>query len=240
MQIIPAIDLKDGKCVRLYKGEEDMVTVFSDYPAEVAKKWEDSGAGMVHVVDLDGAFSGEPKNLSAIRDILDAVSCPIQLGGGIRNIETVRQYIDLGVKRVIIGTAAFSDNGFLKGACAEFPGSIAVGIDTKEGKIAVKGWTEVIDADSSSVLKEFEKIGVSAILNTNIDRDGTMEGINLDQVRDFIDASPIPVIASGGIATMDDLDKLATIENLGLSGVILGKSLYTGKIDLKEAIERYS
>lgn len=240
MQIIPAIDLKDGKCVRLYKGEESNVTVFSENPGDVAKKWEDAGASMIHVVDLDGAFSGEPVNLPAIEDILRSVSCPVQLGGGIRNIVTVRKYIDLGIKRVIIGTAAFSDNGFLREACAEYPGSIAVGVDTKNGKIAVKGWTEVIDTYSAEVLKEFKEIGVSAILNTNIDRDGTMEGINLDQISAFISVSPIPVIASGGIASTDDLDKLATIEELGLSGAILGKSLYTGAIDLKEAIERYS
>lgn len=240
MQIIPAIDLKDGKCVRLYKGEESNVTVFSENPGDVAKKWEDAGASMIHVVDLDGAFSGEPVNMPAIEDILRSVSSPVQLGGGIRNIETVRKYIDLGIKRVIIGTAAFSDNGFLREACAEYPGSIAVGVDTKNGKIAVKGWTEVIDTDSSEVLQEFKEIGVSAILNTNIDRDGTMEGINLDQISAFISVSPIPVIASGGIASTDDLDKLATIEELGLSGAILGKSLYTGTIDLKEAIERYS
>ncbi len=240
MQIIPAIDLKDGKCVRLYKGEESNVTVFSENPGEVAKKWEDAGASMIHVVDLDGAFSGEPVNLAAIQDIVDSVSCPVQLGGGIRNIETVRKYIDLGIKRIIIGTAAFSDKEFLREACTEFPGSIAVGVDTKNGKIAVKGWTEVIDADSSALLKEFEEIGVSAILNTNIDRDGTMEGINLDQISEFISDSPIPVIASGGIASTDDLDKLATIEELGISGAILGKSLYTGTIDLKDAIERYS
>lgn len=240
MQIIPAIDLKDGKCVRLYKGEESNVTVFSENPGDVAKKWEDAGASMIHVVDLDGAFSGEPVNMPAIEDILRSVSCPVQLGGGIRNIETVRKYIDLGIKRVIIGTAAFSDNGFLREACAEYPGSIAVGVDTKNGKIAVKGWTEVIDTDTTDVLMEFKEIGVSAILNTNIDRDGTMEGINLDQVREFVASSPIPVIASGGIASTDDLDKLATIEELGISGAILGKSLYTGTIDLKEAIERYS
>lgn len=240
MQIIPAIDLKDGKCVRLYKGEETNVTVFSENPGEVAKKWEDAGATMIHVVDLDGAFSGEPVNLGAIKDIVDSVSCPVQLGGGIRNIETVRKYIELGIKRVILGTAAFGDNEFLKQACSEFPGSIAVGVDTKNGKIAVKGWTEVIDADTSELLKEFHEIGVSMILNTNIDRDGTMEGINIKQVSKFISASPIPVIASGGIASTEDLEKLSTIESLGLSGAILGKSLYIGSIDLKDAIERYS
>lgn len=240
MLVIPAIDLKDGKCVRLYKGEEGTETVFSENPEEVARKWEGCGAGWIHVVDLDGAFKGEPVNLSVIRRIAESVSCPIQVGGGIRNIGTVRDYFAIGIGRVILGTAAFSDEGFLRQACGEFPGKIAVGIDTKEGKIAVKGWTEVIDSDTSEVLKNLSDIGVSLILNTNIDRDGTMEGIDIDAVKEFIESSPIPVIASGGIATDDDLEKLSSIEDAGLYGAILGKSIYTGTINLKEAIERYS
>ncbi len=240
MLIIPAIDLKDGKCVRLYKGEEGTETVFSERPEEVARKWEECGAEWIHVVDLDGAFRGEPKNLSVIERIAGSVSCPIQVGGGIRNIGSVRDYFGIGVGRVIIGTAAFSNESFLREACGEFPEKVAVGIDTKEGKIAVKGWTEVIDSDTSEVLKNLADIGVSLILNTNIDRDGTMEGINLDAAREFIESSPIPVIASGGIATDDDLEKLSSIEHLGLYGAILGKSIYTGTIDLKDAIERYS
>ncbi len=240
MIIIPAIDIKDGKCVRLFKGEEEKVTVFSDHPSEVAKEWEDAGAKWIHVVDLDGAFSGKPKNYNVIKSIVDTVSCPVQVGGGIRNIDTVREYVKMGVKRIILGTAAFSDQDFLRNACSEFPQEIAVGIDTKNGKIAVKGWTEVIDQGTQEVMRNLQEVGVSIVLNTNIDRDGTMEGINIDGAREFIEQSPIPVIASGGIATMEDLEKLASIEHLGLYGAILGKSIYTGSVNLKEAIQRYS
>lgn len=239
MLIIPAIDLKDGKCVRLFKGEEGTETVFSERPGEVAAKWEAAGAEWIHVVDLDGAFTGEPRNLSGIKEIKNAVECRIQVGGGIRNIETVRQYVDLGIGRIIIGTAAFTDGEFLREACREFPGMIAVGLDTKNGKIAVKGWKEVIDTGTEEALGNLHEAGVSLILNTNIDRDGTMEGINIKAARDFIESSPMPVIASGGIATTDDLDKLRPLEDAGLYGAILGKSLYTGTIDLKTAIERY-
>jgi phosphoribosylformimino-5-aminoimidazole carboxamide ribotide isomerase len=240
MHIIPAIDLKDGKCVRLYKGEEGTETVFSENPGEVARKWEGCGARWIHVVDLDGAFRGEPKNLDVVKDIVAKVSCPVQAGGGIRNIDTVRSYFALGVKRVILGTAAFADDTFLRQACEEFPGMVAVGIDTKQGKIAVKGWKEVIDSDTGDVLRRLDDAGVSVILNTNIDRDGTMEGINLEAARKFIESSPLPVIASGGISTTEDLDGLKTLEDSGLYGVILGKSIYTGSIDLRDAIQRYS
>jgi len=240
MQVIPAIDLKDGKCVRLFKGEEGTETVFSENPGDIARRWEESGARWIHVVDLDGAFKGEPRNMDVVRNITAGVSCAVQVGGGIRNIETVRKYFSLGVNRVILGTAAFSDEEFLRNACTEFPGAIAVGIDTKNGKIAVKGWKEVIDADTKEVLRTLDDAGVSVILNTNVDRDGTMEGINVEAARDFIGSSPIPVIASGGIATSADLDKLKPLEEIGLYGVILGKSIYTGSINLKDAIERYS
>lgn len=240
MLVIPAIDLKDGKCVRLFKGKEGSETVFSDKPEDVAVKWEDSGAEWIHVVDLDGAFSGEPRNLDVIKRIVGSVSCSVQVGGGLRNIETVRSYFDIGIERAIIGTAAFSDEEFLSEACREFPGKIAVGIDTKNGKIAVKGWKEVIDLDTKDALANLKNAGVSVILNTNIDRDGTMEGINIESAKEFIESSPLPVIASGGIATTDDLEKLSTIEGLGLYGAILGKSIYTGSIDLRDAIERYS
>lgn len=240
MQVIPAIDLKDGKCVRLFKGEEGTETVFSENPGDIALKWEEAGARWIHVVDLDGAFSGEPRNMQVVRDITARVSCAVQVGGGIRNIETVRKYFSLGVNRVILGTAAFSDEEFLRQACGEFPGAIAVGIDTKKGKIAVKGWKEVIEADTKEALLRLDDAGVSVILNTNVDRDGTMEGINVEAARDFICSSPLPVIASGGIATSADLDKLKPLEEIGLYGVILGKSIYTGSIDLKDAIERYS
>ncbi len=239
MLIIPAIDIKNGKCVRLLRGEEGTEIVFSEDLIETAKKWESCGASWIHVVDLDGAFTGEPKNLDLVTEIINSVSCSVQVGGGIRNVETVRTYINKGVGRVIIGTAAFSDQDFLKRACDEFPSKVAVGIDTKNGKIAVKGWRETLDVDKSEVLKDLKNAGVSVILHTNVDRDGTMEGVNLESVKNFIRLSPIPVIASGGIATMDDLDKLSTIETLSLYGVILGKSIYTGSIDLKKAVKWY-
>ena len=240
MIIIPAIDLKDGNCVRLFKGEDGTETVFSSMPSDVAKRWEDSGAKWIHVVDLDGAFKGSPKNLEVIKNIVKSVSCSVQVGGGIRNIETVDRYINLGVERVIIGTAAFDDLDFLSKACESYPEKIAVGIDTKLGKIAIKGWTEVIDDDIEKVVSNLKSLGVSLIIHTNVDKDGTMEGIDIDPIKEFVDSSSIPTVASGGIATNDDLEKLSTLEEIGLYGVILGKSIYTNSINLETAIERFS
>jgi len=238
--IIPAIDLKDGKCVRLLKGEEGTETVFSENPSDVARKWEDCGAGLIHVVDLDGAFSGEPRNLDTIKEIVKSVSSSVQVGGGVRDIKTIESYIKLGVSRVILGTAAFLKGGFLIEACMRFPQKIAVGVDTKMGKIAVRGWKEVMDLDTNSILNDLKSAGVSLVIHTNVDRDGTMEGVNLDSAREFVKSSPIPVIASGGIGSMEDIERLSSLEESGLIGVILGKSIYTGKINLREAIERFS
>ncbi len=240
MLIIPAIDLKEGKCVRLLKGEEGTETVFSEDPSEVARKWEGCGAKLIHVVDLDGAFSGQPKNVDVIRKIIESVSSSVQIGGGIRSIEAIENYISMGAGRIILGTAAFLDSRFLTEACRRFPEKIAVGIDTKMGKVAVKGWKEVVDLEIESTLGVLESAGVSLIIHTNVDRDGTMEGVNLESVREFVKASPIPVIGSGGIASMEDIEKLSSLEELGLIGVILGKSIYTGRINLKEAIEKFS
>ncbi len=240
MLIIPAIDLKDGRCVRLLKGEEGTETVFSENPAEIARKWQSLGAQWIHVVDLDGAFTGNPKNSESIEQIVKSVTCEVQLGGGIRNLDTVARYIELGVSRVIIGTAAITDPDFVKDACNLYPGKIAVGLDTKNGRIAVRGWKEVVEEDTASVLTRLEEAGVPITIFTNVDRDGTMEGINLDSVKSFLDSSPMPVVASGGIARMQDLDKLSTLEPEGLTGVILGRSIYTGDIDLRAAIEKYS
>lgn len=240
MLVIPAIDLKGGKCVRLLKGEEGTEVVFSEDPVETAKKWEGCGAKLIHVVDLDGAFLGEPRNLDTIRAIRDSVSVDIQVGGGIRSIETVRRYFDIGINRVIIGTAAFKDPQFLSRVCTEFPGRVAVGVDTKGGKLALYGWKAVADVDLEVVLKGLFELGVSLLIHTDVDRDGTMEGINTDSIKRFLSLSPIPVIASGGIASIKDIELLSTLEDLGLIGVILGKSIYTGRIDLKEAIDRFS
>ena len=240
MLIIPAIDLKNGKCVRLFKGEEGTETVFSENPLEIAKQWQDCGAGLIHVIDLDGAFSGEPMSFDIIREIVNSISVPVQVGGGIRNIKTIEKYLESGVTRIILGTAAFYNREFLTEACKSFPQRIAVGIDTKMGKIAVKGWKEVIDLDTESVLNGLMAAGVSLVIHTDVDRDGTMGGINLNYVERFVKTSPIPVIASGGISSMGDIEKLSFLEEFGLAGVILGKSLYTAKINLKEAIQRFS
>lgn len=240
MLIIPAIDLRNGKCVRLLKGEEGTETVFSDSPVEVARRWEASGARLIHVVDLDGAFSGEPINFDIIREISNSVSASVQVGGGIRNIEAVEKYLEAGISRTILGTAAFQNPAFLAEACKKFPEKIAVGVDTKTGKIAVKGWKEVMDLDTPSVLSNLKMVGVSMIIHTDVDRDGTMSGVSVNAVEEFIKSSPLPVVASGGISSMGDLEKLSALERFGLIGAIVGKSIYTGKINLEEAIEKFS
>ena len=240
MLIIPAIDLKGGKCVRLLKGEEGTETVFSENPLQTARKWEGCGARLIHVVDLDGAFSGEPRNFEIIRDIVNTVSADVQVGGGIRNINTVEKYISVGVRRVILGTSAFQDRKFLIDVCKSFPERVGVGIDTKMGKIAVKGWKEVIDLDTEDFLNGLNAIGVSLVIHTDVDRDGTMEGVNLNAVEKFVKSSPIPVITSGGISSMEDIEKLSSLEEFGLVGIILGRSIYTGKINLNKAIQKFS
>ena len=240
MLIIPAIDLKEGKCVRLLKGEEGTETVFSENPLQTARKWEGCGARLIHVVDLDGAFSGEPGNFEIIRDIVNTVSADVQVGGGIRNINTVEKYISVGVRRVILGTSAFQDRKFLIDVCKSFPERVGVGIDTKMGKIAVKGWKEVIDLNTEDFLKDFNVLGVSLVVHTDVDRDGTMGGVNLSSIEKFVKSSPIPVIASGGISSMEDIEKLSTLEEFGLVGIILGRSIYTGKINLNKAIQKFS
>ncbi len=239
MEIIPAIDLKDGKCVRLLKGEEGTETVFSTDPVQTAREWEACGAKWIHLVDLNGAFKGTPENFETISDILQHLDSSIQVGGGIREIETIDRYISAGVKRVIIGTKAFTDDQFIKKACERHPGKIAVGIDTKNEKIAIRGWKEVIDDSVEETVNKLEGFGVCMFINTNVDKDGTMEGINLQPVKKFIDICTSPVIASGGIASMNDLQKLSDLNSSGLHGVILGRSIYSGSIDLKSAIERY-
>jgi len=238
--IIPAIDLKGGKCVRLLKGEEGTETVFSENPLQTARKWEGCGARLIHVVDLDGAFSGEPRNFEIIRDIVNTVSADVQVGGGIRNINTVEKYISVGVRRVILGTSAIQDRKFLIDVCKSFPERVGVGIDTKMGKIAVKGWKEVIDLDTEDFLNGLNAIGVSLVIHTDVDRDGTMEGVNLNAVEKFVKSSPIPVITSGGISSLEDIEKLFTLEEFGLVGIILGRSIYTGKINLNKAIQKFS
>jgi phosphoribosylformimino-5-aminoimidazole carboxamide ribotide isomerase len=237
--IIPAVDLKNGNCVRLLKGEEGTETVFSNSPSDTAKRWERCGAEWIHVVDLDGAFRGDPRNFEAAREIVRSVSSNIQVGGGIRNIAAVEKYLEIGVKRVIIGTSAFTDRGFLRDICWRFPGKIAVGVDTKGGKIALRGWKETIDTSIAGSMLEFRDIGVSLVIHTNVDRDGTMEGIDADSVKSFLSLCPLPVIVSGGIASLADLSEIQSIGNDNLVGAILGKSLYSGSIDLEDSIRRF-
>ncbi len=240
MLIIPAIDLKDGKCVRLLRGEEGTETVFSQDPVAVAKEWEACGARLIHVVDLDGAFSGKPRNFELIKEIVSCVSCPVQIGGGIRDIETIEKYLDTGLHRIILGTAALQKPEILIEANRRFPRRIAVGIDTRNGKIAVRGWKETVDFNLKFFLNDLKTAGTSLVVHTDIDRDGTLEGINISAITEFVKSSPIPVIASGGVSSTDDLDKLSGLTKAGLLGAIVGKSIYSGKLDLREAIKRFS
>jgi len=236
MIVIPAIDLKEGRCVRLEQGLMDKDTVFNDDPAAQALEWQRQGAELLHIVDLDGAFAGQPRNRSAIEAILGAISIPAQLGGGIRELATIEAYLALGLSRVIIGTAAQRDPGLVKEACSLFPGRIVVGIDAKNGMVAVQGWAEVTDCTASDLARRFEGFGVSAIIYTDISRDGMLQGPNLEATRELAEAVTIPVIASGGVSRLEDIKNLMAIEKSGVTGVITGKAVYTGAIKLAEAI----
>lgn len=236
MIVIPAIDLKEGKCVRLEQGLMERDTVFSDHPAEQALKWQQAGAELLHLVDLDGAFAGEPKNRGAIQAILAEIGIPAQLGGGIRDLTTIEVYLSLGLSRVIIGTAAQRNPQLVKDACAAFPGQIVVGIDAKNGMVAVQGWAELTDITAVDLAKQFEDCGVSAIIYTDISRDGMMAGPNIESTKMLAEAISIPVIASGGVSSLLDIENLMTIECSGVSGVITGKAIYTGALSLPEAI----
>jgi phosphoribosylformimino-5-aminoimidazole carboxamide ribotide isomerase len=236
MIVIPAIDLKEGKCVRLEQGLMDKDTVFNDNPAAQARAWQDQGAEMLHIVDLDGAFAGQPKNRAAIEAIIAAITIPSQLGGGIRDIETIEAYLSLGLSRVIIGTAAQRNPELVKEACARFPGRIVVGIDAKNGMVAVQGWAEVTDITAVDLARKFEGFGVSAIIYTDISRDGMLQGPNLEATKALAEAVSIPIIASGGVSSLQDIQNLMDIEASGVTGVITGKAVYTGAIKLAEAV----
>ncbi len=235
MIIIPAIDLKDGKCVRLLQGKKDEVTVYSDNPGEMAKQWVDMGARLLHVVDLDGAFSGEQKNLDRIREIRKAIQIPMQLGGGIRDIKTITQLADIGVDRLILGTSAAKDPDMVAQACKKFEGRVLVGIDAKDGKVAVKGWVEVTKLDAIKFAKDMESAGAAGIIYTDISRDDMMTGPNIEAMAKMVKSVKIPVIASGGVSKLEDVDNLMQIKDLW--GVITGKALYSGAMDLKAAIK---
>lgn len=236
MRLYPAIDLKEGQCVRLLQGRMEDATVFCDDPAEQALKWQSLGAEYLHLVDLDGAFKQKPQNLEAVKAILAAVDIPVQLGGGIRDDVTLEMYFKLGVSRLIIGTAAVKDPLFVRRACQEYSGKIAVGLDAKYGYVALNGWAETSAIMAVDLALEFEDSGVSAIIYTDISRDGMGTGPNLEATAELAARVEIPVIASGGFATMQDVKDLLTYTDRGIEGAILGRSIYTGAIDLQEAL----
>lgn len=237
MIIIPAVDVKNGKCVRLFQGRMDSETIFSNNPAAMAKKWQEEGAEIIHVVDLDGAFEKSPQNLDAIKSIVESIHVPVQLGGGIRNIDTIKLYIDIGIKRVIIGTEAINNPQLVKDACKEFPDQIVVGIDARNGFVAIEGWTQTTQIKAVDLAKKFEDCGVVAINFTDIHRDGMQTGTNIEETRRLAEAVSIPVIASGGVSTIEDIKNLLPLEEAGVIGVITGRALYSGTLNLKEAIE---
>jgi phosphoribosylformimino-5-aminoimidazole carboxamide ribotide isomerase len=237
MLVIPAVDIKGGRCVRLLQGRKDSETIFSDDPSAMAAKWEAQGAKLLHVVDLDGAFAGEPKNIEAVRGIVDRVRMPIQLGGGIRTMETIAMYLDLGVSRIILGTEAIHNPGLVHEACRTFPGSILVGIDARDGMVAVHGWTETTEREAIEVARGFEGGGLSAIVFTDIYKDGMQTGPNIIQTGRLAKSVSIEIIASGGVSTIEDIKALLPLEEVGVCGVITGRALYSGSLDLREALD---
>ena len=235
MLVFPAIDLKDGRCVRLRQGDMAAETVYSNDVPAVARQWQQSGASWIHVVDLNGAVGGEPKNLAQIESVLNTVSVKVQVGGGIRTIETVRQYLQAGVARVVLGTAAITDRQFLEQACREFPRQIVLGLDARDGRVAVKGWTAVSDVKAIDLLQELSGCAIAAVVYTDIARDGMLSGPNLSALQEVAEMSSFPVIASGGISRVEDL---VAVRSLGprIEGAIVGKALYDGKLDYRAAV----
>jgi len=236
MILFPAIDLKDGQCVRLKLGDMDQATVFNDDPAAQAKSFEDQGFEYLHVVDLNGAFAGESVNGAAVDAILEAVNFPVQLGGGIRTLAHIEAWLDKGLARVILGTVAVRDPELVKSACKAFPGQVAVGIDARGGKVAVEGWAETSELSAIELAQRFEGAGVAAIIYTDIDRDGVLAGINWPSTLELAKATSIPVIASGGLASIADIERMIEPDARVLEGAISGRALYDGRIDSREAL----
>ncbi|MBI5047516.1 MAG: 1-(5-phosphoribosyl)-5-[(5-phosphoribosylamino)methylideneamino]imidazole-4-carboxamide isomerase [Deltaproteobacteria bacterium] len=234
MLIIPAIDIKNGKCVRLTQGRMDAETVYSENPVEIAKRWEESGARLIHLVDLDGAVEGIPKNQEIIKKIVGSIKTPVEIGGGIRDLQVVRDYLGIkGIQRIIIGTVAQENPSFVEKACKMFPGSIAVGIDAIDGAVATRGWVKVTQEMAVDLAKRLEGLGVCCIIYTDISRDGMLTGPNVKATKEMAHAVNIPVVASGGMSSVKDIE---SFKGVNLEGIIIGKALYTGEINLREAI----
>ncbi len=238
MLIIPAVDIKNGQCVRLAQGDFGRVTVYAEDPVDMARLWAMKGARRVHIVDLDGSVAGLPKNAPIVVDIAKSMSAPVEVGGGIRNMETVDYYLKNGVSSVILGTAAIQDEGFVKAAAQMYPGKIILGIDALDGQVAVRGWTQKTSQNAIDLARRYEKCGIQAIVYTDIQRDGMQTGVNVEQTRMLAKAVSIPVIASGGVATLADIDALLAVQDCSFYGVIVGRALYTGAIVLEEAISK--
>ena len=240
MLLIPAIDLKDGKCVRLRQGDMNDATAFGDDPAVVARRWIDAGARRLHLVDLNGAFAGKPINEAAIKSILAEVGeeIPVQIGGGIRDLDTIERYLDDGLGYVIIGTAAVKNPGFLRDACSAFGGHIIVGLDAKDGKVATDGWSKLTGHEVADLGKKFEDYGIEGLIYTDIGRDGMLTGINIEATVRLARVLTVPVIASGGLSGLPDIDRLCEVESEGISGVICGRAIYSGDLDFAQAQAR--
>ena len=236
MIIYPAIDIRGGRCVRLTEGRFDAETVFADDPAEMALKWAGLGAEFLHLVDLDGALAGEGKNVPVIQRILKSVSIPVQLGGGIRNLETIEKLLELGVTRLILGSAAVKNPELVAEACKKYPGHIAVGIDAKNGEVAIEGWGQGSGVAATELAKKMADFGVETIIYTDISRDGMLSGVNVEATAALARACGVPIIASGGVASLDDIRRVKAVEGDGVQGCIIGKAIYTGAVDLKEAL----
>lgn len=238
MILFPAIDLKDGECVRLERGDMDRATVFNEDPAAQARAFETAGFGWLHVVDLNGAIAGRPVNAGAVDAILSSIGIPVQLGGGIRDMATIERWLDAGIDRVILGTVALTDPDLVRLACSRFPGRVAVGIDARGGRVAVEGWTETSDMTASELALRLEDAGAAAIIYTDIDRDGVLTGVNAEATAALADRIDTPVIASGGVSSLADLDALLAVADSGIVGVISGRALYNGRLDPTAALAR--
>jgi phosphoribosylformimino-5-aminoimidazole carboxamide ribotide isomerase len=236
MMVIPAVDLKDGKCVRLTQGRMDQETVYSQDPVQMAKHWESKGAERLHVVDLNGAVTGKPVHRSLIEDMVSSVSIPVEVGGGIRDLQTIERYLAAGVRWAILGSVAFQNPRLIHEACLSFPDNIILAVDAKRGKVAIQGWKELVPLDAQELIRRFEGIRLSAIIVTDIEKDGMGTGLNWEWTRALAQVTSIPVIASGGVSQLEDIQQVMQLEPQRIIGVIVGRALYTGQIDLEAAI----